>query len=284
MITNQTSGKYPSGARDEVTIGNGNDANYSVSDFGGSFGDTLLAAIDALKAGGGIVRILPGTYTLDKDIAITKSEVSIIGYGASSDIDLNGFSVTIGDESTPADISNVKLNSLSIVGSDYSSSIKLGTTNSTAIDTLVTDNVFNGGLSNFPVYGNADDGVTDSQAVNLYLLDDGTGADLDDATGSNDIVGGIVGSTWTGTKYKTYTSSFAVSPLPTIPGNPSNSLSFNGTSDFVNAGVQLLPTTSTQPFSIEVWVKVDPSHPSGIDGAIVSQRASVNTVTSDAGI
>ncbi|GAI91188.1 unnamed protein product [marine sediment metagenome] len=60
------------------------------ADGSGDFTD-IQDAINALPAGGGVVYIKEGTYTITSSIIITINNVSIIGSGASTIIDGSGF-------------------------------------------------------------------------------------------------------------------------------------------------------------------------------------------------
>ncbi len=96
---------------------------------------TIEAAIAALPSGGGTIKLLDGTYTIESDIDITKSNVSLIGSGKSTILERNwdaasypeGPVIIIGDGGTTA-VSGVVVSSLAIDGQDdtYSGTENIG--------------------------------------------------------------------------------------------------------------------------------------------------------------
>ena len=281
-VRNTISGAYPDGTQAVITVCDGvysKGGHYCVTDFGNSFSMTISKAIDALGTAGGVVNILPGNYVLDADIAIDKSSIVIRGSGPSTNIDTAGFSFIVADSTTPSDVTFTRIESARM-NTNYSSQIILGSSTSLATSTVISDCIFEETLSNFPVYGDAKDGVLTDTASQLFLLDDGTGTDILESISGTAIVGAVSDAAmWNGLSYRTYPSSVAATTPLTVTGNAADSLNFDGTTArYVNTGTQYLPNDTTTPFSIEVWINVNAVQ-SGLDGGIVVQKGDITSNT-----
>jgi len=89
---------------------------------------SLQAAIDALPADGGVVRLPPGTFEIDKPLKITTSDVLIEGSGAAThikNVNAEGKSALIlqhpsGEENRKAELWRIRLANFRITGNEKS--------------------------------------------------------------------------------------------------------------------------------------------------------------------
>ncbi len=90
-------------------------ADYVVPDGSTSAQTTINAALNALPTGGGVVYLAEGTYTIDGDIVIPKSNVTLVGAGASTVIKIKNstnasINVIYSSSKTRVLIQNLRIN------------------------------------------------------------------------------------------------------------------------------------------------------------------------------
>lgn len=238
---NHITGRYPTGSQIEITIGDGTNSSGEYIAASGVLNTAVTSALADLKATGGIIRILPGSYSLDADLAVNKDNILILGSGYNTTISTGAFSIRF---STTADIDNIVVQSARWITAS-GPCLVFGSTGFVVSTSMVLENWFSTTIAD----ADPNTGLTPAPTY-LFKLDE---VDTPYASG---VVNYTLKKPTTGGVYPTASTG-------NLPFSSDNAQLFNETTNILfayddDSGTalrQLFPTAAADDYSIEFFVK-----------------------------